>query len=817
MGTVFKLSGVAILCATVLSACGGGATACDACGLTPTPTPTPVPPGSVSLSTPGTLFGATGIPGQLSVKSKVKALPSGSGVAYYLPIINRGTSILTVSSAVPSNNSTGVWTTDVSDCQNVAAGSTCQLGVAFNANKVSDASQLNSLLTVTYSDGRSSPLPVSANVVARGSLNVQMPSTIVPDSNGYAYGVITVFNGTTDAQLIQSSTIAPTSQRDVTWTFSPNCDGVGGGTVQPLAACSIGYIYHVDPAVTVTAPEPISVSVPITNNNPLSSSFGQVQTAEPVASVTPPASTTNPLPYLVYNGGAVSVASGSGTFVLQNVGNAVLASISFSGLSPLTQTNTCTNVPANATCTVTLSGTNPPSSITVIPSAGNSGNIIVPVAGQALALSPSSYSFGSNYSGAIRTASFSISNLGATSLAGLAATLSNAGGGAYVLDSSACISSLSAFSSCNVIVTYTAPTAAGTQSGQLTASATGQTSLLATLSATSQVSNWSSAFTSRSAYTDVGAAILSLAADSSNNLYFGNSYAANVSGARNVWELNSGGVASNLTPGNFPGYIYSAPTALMYLSFGDYLVGYYNGTVQKCGSNSCSPSLITASENFGVTSVVKESAAFDLVTYVGLSDKTTGVAGQLWAVFESNTYPVRIPAITGAVGKMATDGTLVYAPVHNISSVGTLFAGSGGTMGTTNLAPSALVSNPGTGVYEYITVVFYAGGTLYAGTSMGNVYSSSLPVSTTSWTKLTVERLATQSSVGALGLDAAGNLYAGLTNLLSPTSGGGVYVRQNNVFTASTGYTDTSSVSSMLLVNGKLNVATYNGNIWQIQ
>ena len=400
---------------------------------------------SAGVSVPGTLFGAQGVSQNsqsLGLKNKSQSLPSGTGVAYYLPIYNTGTSVLSIASASVSNS--GVWNIDSSACSAVATNESCVLAVGFNADQVTTAAQLSSLVNLTYSNGTSSSIPLTGSVVATGGLNVQMPATIVPNESGFAYGVITLFNGESNPQQLTASTIIPTSQTGVSWTFTPNCDGSGSNIVQALHACSVAYIYQINLADAATSPQTINVSVPITDTISKVTTIAQLS-----SSVAPPLSST-PASYLVYNGGTVVVSpatNNTGSFVLQNAGNGTLVNIGFSNLAGLSQTNNCINIAPNGTCTVSLNGTLSGNSIVVT---ANNQSITVPVIGEALAVSPSSYSYGTNTAGTVLTTTITISNLGSTLFENLTSVLS--GNPAFSKSSSSnCTSSLAAFATTSLI------------------------------------------------------------------------------------------------------------------------------------------------------------------------------------------------------------------------------------------------------------------------------------------------------------------------------------------------------------------------------
>ncbi len=825
MKITLKRIGLGALAVAAMSGCSSGGSISSGGGSTSGTQ-------SSNVALPGTLVGVNN--GSQSQNVSAQALPLGSGVAYYLPIVNTSTdSTLSVASATVTN--TGVWAVDASDCTNVATGKSCTLGVAFNGSNITDPAQLNTVVELTYSNGVTSSFPLSGNIVEPGQLNVQMPATIVPDANGDAIGTIIVFNGESQSQQISASDITPTSQQGVTWAFTTNCDGVGGSTVASLAACSVSYKYHIDKtqAASTTDTTPVSISIPVVN-----AVTGVTSVQQPSASITPPLSTASPAPILVYSGGAVSLATGSGSFSLQNVGNAAVGSIQVAG-EGLTQTNTCQGAVAGTLCTVSLTGTPTTNNVTVTYTSGSTVKTInVPVVGQALAVSPARYSFGQNFGGAVVTKQVTITNLGATALTLVRGSLS--GDSAFSINAanttcplSGTTASVNAFTSCVVMTQYTAPNATANQTATLTVSANSQSNQTVALDGSSLQSDWTNYFTTVTGYTDSvftpNPAILAMTSNSDGNFIFGNSNAPGESGARNVWAqaVNQNVVAK--ASNSWTGYVQSAPTALLDLGNAAagterVYVGHYDGSVQSCSggvtSGACTD-LLAASVNstFGVTSVT----AINTNSYAGLSDKTTGTTGRLYFSTSGGSY-TQVAGVTGAVGKMATNGTLTYVPVHTANSKGVLSTyDNSGALVAADVAPAGL-TNTATDK-EFVTVVFYDANDskVYVGTSMGNVYSSTQPVSSTSWTKLNTNRLSTSSIVTAIGATATNVLYVGLGNLTTPTNGGALFVLVNSAFTSAPGYSDTSSVSAMYTFSGKLNVATYGntnnggGKIWQIQ
>lgn len=481
---VYKFKSFVLLIASLsiaaaLSSCGGGS------GSSSGNNNVVATMATVSLS--GTMFGTTGTSANNSLRngkvSKLQQIKMSSdhnlhplavsGASYYIPIYNTGTNVLGITGSSITNSN--VWSVDVSSCSSVAVGNSCNIAVGFNASAVTSANDLNSVATLIYTNGTTSTIPLAGSIVEAGGLNAQIPSTIAPNVNGLAYGVITVFNGTNNSQSITSTTIAPTSQAGASWVFTPNCDGNGGSTVQPMQACSVGYVY----STTNTTSQPISVTIPLTNT------VSNVVTLISASSaVIPPQSTTSQLAYMVYNGGTVSLQNGGGSFVLQNIGNATLSSLGFTNLAGLTQTNNCNNVVSGGACTVILSGT--PTSNTVILTAGNQ-TINVSVSSQSLVISPTAYSFGTVNAGESLTTIVTVTNLGGASLSALNRVLN--GYSTYRVESgnTTCSNngSIAAFNSCNIVVKYIAPNISEIESSLLIVTANGQESQTTAFSATS--------------------------------------------------------------------------------------------------------------------------------------------------------------------------------------------------------------------------------------------------------------------------------------------------------------------------------------------
>lgn len=807
MKTTNKLVLTSLL-ASILVGCGNGSTGSGG------DNPTPPPPSAVSVgvSTPGKLFGID--TSSSATGSSVQALDGGA-IAYYVPIANTSSSSLTISSATVTNIAgSAAFSTDLNTCANaVPAGQSCNIAVGFNGSNVNSAEALNGIVSVTYSNGTVSEIPVAGNIVESGSLDVELPSVIAPNSNGYAYGVITVFNGTSDTQSITASDIAPEAQEGVTWTFTPNCDGNGGSTIAPLKACSVGFVYQVDTSIEQPAtPAPISVAVPVVNTV-----TGQTTVAQPVAASLPPASTTTPRAYLSYNGGVVSLTGSTASFTISNVGNGVLSMINVTGLvSGVTQTNTCNNVSANGVCTVTLTkaaGTTLPADTTItvegIGSTTGVNSVNVSVAGQQLAVSPTTLDFGQNFGGATQQRSVTISNTGTTSL-----TLSQSfitGNSAYNEVSSNCSATLARFASCQTTIGYTAPNSTASQTATYSIGAAGQQPVSVALRAISTATSWNNLIANATNYTDSKTASIISLITVDDGLLFGNSMPQGVAGARNIWAIdttdNNAFELQALT-----GMDTSAPTAIAYNSGAlNAFIGKYDGTFYKCNANTDACTSIGAANpsGFGITSVVQID---DTHALASLSDKSTGTTGALWYYNGSSSQALNING--AAAGKMAQSGTTIFVPTHAVNQTGQVVLVNSATGAiTSTLAVNGFVTGSG----EYFTVLYVDNGVIYGGTNLGNVYASPVAtLSATSWTKLTSTRLSTSSVVTSLAV-LNGELYAGLGKLgSSAISGGSLYKQSGSSFVKATGYSDTSSISAMAVNGNSLYVGTYGGNIWQL-
>ena len=754
-----------------------------------------------------------------------QALPPGSGTVYYAYIGNasNATANLTVTSySFPSSSvvESPVWTRDPvipNLCKNMPPGDErCALPVAVNANNIESSAQFTTIMTVNYSNGTSSQIPLAVNLIesSESGIVTTIPSPVVTNESGFASGIISVFNAGSSSYSITESNIFPSPQQPG-WTFTLNCNGTGSSVILPNSSCTIFYTYHAPPA----SPPPTSVSLQWTN---ISESNAPVVTSTtPSSTIVPPPVT--PVPYLTYPaGGVVSVASGSGTILLQNLGNAPLASVIPNVVPGLViNTSACNNLAPGATCLVQVTAANPASvqSATVVltPSSGSpAGGVSVAVAGQSLGLTPSVLNFGTGiYGGTTLSQQITVTNLGATSLSGFTVTpgavdpsysLSGCGG-----------SVLAPFTSCTITVVYTAPNTTSTESGAITVTANLNSPVPATFTATSKPSTWINMLSGAiSPY--IANHVVPLVNGNESNLFFGVSPTSNVQGPRNVWSiLNTlpAGQPVNLT-GSLPGWsnvstgLPSAPTALAYTG-SIMFVGTFYGDVKACGSESCT-SLVTGVGSVGVTSLVSLASN----GFASFSDSSSGTTGSIDLVQNWATSPNVLPVagITAAVGKMATDGVNVYAPLGNRQLA---VINSSGVVTNQNIAPSALLAG------EYPTVVYINGTSMWIGTSKGYVYKSTAasPAATTSatWTSV-AGPLNGPSIVSALGLTNLNNLYAGTATLGNPATGGGVFVQNNSTgtFTASTGYTDYSSVSSINIDNnGDVEAATYAGNIWQFQ
>ncbi len=327
------------------------------------------------------------------------------------------------------------------------------------------------------------------------------------------------------------------------------------------------------------------------------------------------------------------------------------------------------------------------------------------------------------------------------------------------------------------------------------------------LSGINQGSMWKNLMNNTYGYTDTNAIALSLATID-DILLLGNTNLPGVSGARNIWQLN-GSAWSNLS-NMWINYNRSAPSAILPQSLSEIVIGYFDGSVQDCHLNVCNY-LISNQHGlgFGVSSLLHLNNNY----FIGYTDINLGNNGQL-TVYQEATLSVssrqfNVKGVNSGVGKMATDYNYVYVPTR----VNGVLKISLDGVNVTNISPVSLQNK------EFVSVLYYVRNinTLYAGTSLANVYRVKLPINNgNDWVKLTKNSLSTKSYVSAIVTDSKNNLYVGLANLFAPENGGELYMLKNGEddFYKEMNYTDKSSISSMIF-NNNIYIATFAGNIWR--
>lgn len=432
---------------------------------------TPTSEGTAGLTSVGKIYG-TSLPNSNAISKANITIQNLIGTVYHIPIYNTSESsnLTIIRQEINHNNVWSVSPIIASDCVNIKPNDKCFIDIAFNGAAVTLNEELNAVLTITYKNNSTSLIPLSANIVSANSgVQVDLPSVIIPNANGFATGVITVFNSsTTESQLITESTIVANNEPGVTWTFSPNCDN-GSSIVAPLSACSIVYTYNVAQGTTPSAP--IVVTVPVTNLT-----TNQVAIYNLPATQAPVPNPTNPAPYLAYLSGATVFVptSGSTAILLTNTGTATLPSVSaVSNVNDAVTVNTanCNNLAPDTSCMVYISRNNVfnTGSITFTPSTGLPNSITVNIVGQTLIVNPITIDFGTNNADSHVTRTVTVSNAGQLSLDNLTIDLLDSNS-PFLIESSTCSATLAGLSSCTVSILYTAPNIDGSQSNTLSVS-----------------------------------------------------------------------------------------------------------------------------------------------------------------------------------------------------------------------------------------------------------------------------------------------------------------------------------------------------------
>ncbi len=317
-----------------------------------------------------------------------------------------------------------------------------------------------------------------------------------------------------------------------------------------------------------------------------------------------------------------------------------------------------------------------------------------------------------------------------------------------------------------------------------------------------QVIMWANLI-NNSGYNEINSVALSLAFFD-DNLLLGNSNTPGVAGFRHVWQLNNGNW-TNLS-NSWSNYITSAPTAILPVSNTEVIVGHFNGSVQDCNLNICNYLIHSqGSSGLGVTSLLHINHNY----FIGYSTANQDSSGKLVVYQESGSpQEFNVTGIDSGVGKITTDNSYVYAPTQKNGVLKISLDG----INSVDITPIILQNN------EFVTVLRYVNNTLYAGTSLANIYKVALPINNgDTWIKLTKNSLSSEGYISDIAVDNSNNLYVGLANLFNPTEDGSLYLLKNNdsKFLRVARYNDYSSITSLLLNNNHLFVATYAGNIWQ--
>ena len=729
----------------------------------------------------------------------------------YVPLTAISNSV-TVSSIAVSQTGTA-WTVDGTHCvTTINESDTCYVEVGFDGAAVAAANDLKAVVLVTYSDNSVTSTPVVGAITTVDTVVATLPEVISPNTSGYASGTINVYNGSSESQTLDASTIAANTQQGVTWTFSPNCDGNDGSVVAAGHSCAVYYTYQVTSGTTPSGN--VTVTIPVTNNS--TGVVSNVVTNPAVQQPVPTSSST----YLVYTGPSVFVPEGeSTTFIVQNTGQAALTNLTASATSGFTVSlgSNCANLAAGAICTATVTqeSSTATGSVLLTPTPASPSSVTVALSGQVgLGVSPLSINYGDVSGGTQANAVVVVTNYSESSAAVDASLIDESG--VFATPVNYCSSvTLPAWGSCSAVVRYNAPITAGSNSASLIVyDITNSESTTVALAAMSTVATWVNLIHENPPMDYTVYPILSLAVNEHRGLtYFGVSpeQGSGVTGNRNVWSVESDGSTYHNFTESKTGYESSAPTALTYHESNVY-IGTYNGVVQVCHIEStvCTVLATASTSSYGATSIISHGN----LLAAGFSNSTTGTTGELIAFV--NESPVR--AINGAaIGKMANDESYAYVPFNSSSASGISKADESGNV-TTGLAPTTL----GSGEYPTVVYVSRDDSTLFFGTSAGNVYKSTVrPESVTSsdWTLLTTTPLSTSSFVSGIELGADGTLYVGLANLKSPATGGALFSSANagTTFTTANGYSDTSSVSSMRYnaLESSVLVSTYAGKLWK--
>lgn len=777
----------------------------------------------ITPSYPGALFGLA--PTNLPVNSLAQKSQSNSSAiaTYYIPVTN--TSLVPVVVKTVAIESHGnVWSATINDnCTTDFYLRTCVVTVAFNANAVTDPTQLSSVITLKLSNGSISTIPVTGEMIIGAGITMQAPKQIIANNSGNAYGLITAFNNTDDTVLINESGIFTNSSNK--WNFTVNCDGKGSKTIIPRSSCSISFTSHgttSDPSVTQIS-IPISTQQSNTSINVASKSATSNSGDSQIINVTTTIAPLQNSSYVVYLGSAISLLGNNTTsFSLLNLGTQSAAGIIIDGLpNNITQTNNCNDIAPNGLCTVTLkvlSGTAiPPVTTLQIYAIGthiqNAQQVYL--TGQTLFVSPNLVDFGTQFDGTTIQKDVVISNLGPEALN---YQLGNIGGNVFILDSGNCTTNnLVGFESCTLHISYTAPHAIEEYTSNLiiNSSTLGESSQTVSLMAKSILATVWTNITESGGYNDIGSEISALIVNQAESTTI---TLANV--AKNVWQLSTNGITWVNIANNFTSYYEQIITAFGIAFDGGFVAGYIDGGVQLCGINAgtCFAAL-PAQPPFAVTSEINVTEGRGMV---GFADTVDGKTGQL--LTGDGGGIIKIPEIDAGVGRLATDGPFgqaqyLYVPLSNGQIV---MLSEPWTAITQNITPEIFVPN------EYATVLFYDLNTniLYAGTNLANVYMSKKPISSKSWAKLTPQALSSKvlpstAYISSLTTNNNGDVYAGLATRSNKQSGGGLYILpkgESNFIIADPSYNDQSAITNIVfdrVTTQHIYVGTYLGNVWR--
>lgn len=697
--------------------------------------------------------------------------------------------------------------------------------VNLEQNSISSVNDLSVVLTVTYANGSKTKLPLSGNMVRSGSgLYMSLPTNLVPNQDGYAYGTMTVLNTSDEAESIGN--IDTGIHENVNFEFIPNCDGAYGNVVNAHSTCSVAFVYQA--FESNVSFEKLDVQVPFTKLN-----GGEPEIKLLSTSSDKPAQQSDPKGYVSYSGNGVSLANSNTTvFIVQNIGNGVIPSISLTGLpNGVTTSNTCLNVLPNSTCSVTLTKSSPITS-DVFNVVTDNNTIAISLSGQDLAVTPSSLDFGANYAGTPLTKVVTVMNNSALAVInGL--TIGDSGNSAYTIDSSSCSSSLAPLMSCQVIINYNTPNEDNEQNTSFIVSAPNSGSgINIALKAASLKSNWSNIILNSSSYTDnVGdddspttISSLSLSGDG-NSIMFGNVNNGNDNIGRHLWNYSASLESYNRV--TYLSYVStpSVVSSMMFADDGTTFIGAWNGTFFSCSTNSCSEETsvspkVDGAYLFGVSGIAAIDATHAVFGWSTKPDRAdVAVPGKLF--YWNGSVVESIVGIESGVGKFASDDNNIYVPVYsNQISVVVVSKTQPNQIAVRNMATN-LEEN------ERFTVLYQESGVLYAGTNFSNLYRTTLPITNNSqWVKLNYnsclsgdcnEKEFPTMVVGLQGYQ--GKLYVALANPLQLVDSGKLYRYDatKGTFAVDYSYTDVFGITGIVrTLDDRLYVSSARGFIYTL-